>query len=114
MKVLLSTLAALGYVRDVSYFHLLGGQLWAYEDVKRWLVTAGCANVRRIDSPRLPGTSIVLGSRIGGGGAGDHAAGKRGVMAQADCFAGQGALRKTMAPVARSPLSLIQREQTHP
>lgn len=50
-------------ILGVSYFHLLGGQLWDYEDVRRWLVTAGCANVRRIDSPRLPGTSLVLGSR---------------------------------------------------
>jgi hypothetical protein len=31
--------------------------------VRRWLTAAGCANVRRIDSPRLPGTSIVLGTR---------------------------------------------------
>ena len=47
----------------LSYFHLLGGQLCAYEDIHRWLVTAGCPNVRRIDSLRLPGTSLVLGSR---------------------------------------------------
>jgi hypothetical protein len=50
-------------ILGVSYFHLLGGQLCAYADVRRWLTSAGCANVRRIDSPRLPGTSIVLGTR---------------------------------------------------
>lgn len=50
-------------ILGVSYFHLLGGQLCAYADVRRWLTAAGCANVRRIDSLRLPGTSIVLGTR---------------------------------------------------
>ena len=43
----------------LSYFHLLGGQLCAYEDVARWLTTAGFGGLRRIDSLRLPGTSIA-------------------------------------------------------
>ena len=47
----------------LSYFHLLGGQLCAYEDVARWLTTAGFDSLRRLDSPRLPGTSLVIGNR---------------------------------------------------
>lgn len=48
---------------SVSYFHVLGGHIWDYEAVKGWLVAARCANVRRIDSPLLPGTSIIFGTR---------------------------------------------------
>lgn len=47
----------------LSYFHLLGGQLCAYEDMARWLTTAGFNGLRRIDSPRLPGTSVIVGRR---------------------------------------------------
>ncbi len=47
---------------SLSYFHLLNGRIWEYETVKGWLVTAGCVNVRRVDSPLLPGTSIILGT----------------------------------------------------
>jgi SAM-dependent methyltransferase len=47
----------------LSYLHLLGGRLWAYADVKRWMGAAGLTGVRRVDSPRLPGTSLVLAER---------------------------------------------------
>ncbi len=48
---------------SVSYFHLLGGNIWDYAAVKTWLLAAQCVKVRRIDSPLLPGTSIILGTR---------------------------------------------------
>ncbi len=50
-------------ILGVSYFHLLGGQLWAYTDVARWMASAGLAGMRCINSPRLPGTSLILRTR---------------------------------------------------
>jgi hypothetical protein len=49
----------------LSYLHLLGGRLWAYADVAGWMEQAGLGNVRRIDSWRLPGSSLVVGTRPG-------------------------------------------------
>ncbi len=48
---------------SVCYFHVLSGQIWNYEDVQRWLTTAGCQGVRRADSPLLPGTTLIMGTR---------------------------------------------------
>ena len=47
----------------MSYLHLLGGQLWAYEDVAGWMQAAGLAGVRRIDSLQLPATSLVVATK---------------------------------------------------
>ena len=47
----------------LSYFHLLGGRLYARDDVARWLTTAGFTRLRRLDSPRLPGMSLMMGVR---------------------------------------------------
>lgn len=49
----------------MSYLHLLGGRLYAYDEVAGWFQAAGLASVRRVDSLRLPGTSLVLGTRAG-------------------------------------------------
>lgn len=46
----------------LSYLHLLGGRLWAYGDVAQWLERAGLTGVRRIDSWRLPGSSLIVGT----------------------------------------------------
>jgi SAM-dependent methyltransferase len=59
----LATANATKELLSISYFHLLGGHIWDFETVRTWLAAAQCANVRRIDSPLLPGTSIVLGRR---------------------------------------------------
>jgi SAM-dependent methyltransferase len=47
----------------LGYRHLLGGGLPAFADAVRWLEAAGLSNVRRVDSPLLPGTSLVLAQR---------------------------------------------------
>ena len=46
----------------LSYFHLLGGQIFAFEDLARWLEAAGFENPRRINLLKAPGNSLVLGS----------------------------------------------------
>jgi SAM-dependent methyltransferase len=51
----------------LSYLHLLGGQLYAYNDLARWTAAAGLEGTRRIDSIRLPGTSLVLANRPAAG-----------------------------------------------
>lgn len=47
----------------LSYLHLLGGQLYAYDEVAGWMRAAGLGGIRRIDSVRLPGTSLVVATR---------------------------------------------------
>lgn len=47
----------------LSYLHLLGGRLFGYDEVAAWMQAAGLAEVRRMDSPRLPGTSLVIGRK---------------------------------------------------
>ncbi len=59
----LPTANATNAILGLTYFHLLGGRLWAYEDMVSWLTVAGFAGLRRINSSRLPGTSLVIGSR---------------------------------------------------
>jgi SAM-dependent methyltransferase len=54
---------AIQQILGLSYFHLLEGQLYSFEAVANWMHAAGLASVRRVDSPRLPGTSLVLGTR---------------------------------------------------
>ena len=54
---------AIQQILGLSYFHLLEGQLYPYEAVMSWMTAAGLSSVRRVDSPLLPGTSLVLGSR---------------------------------------------------
>jgi SAM-dependent methyltransferase len=54
---------AIQQILGLSYFHLLEGQLYSYETAAGWMAAAGLGSVRRMDSPRLPGTSLVLGTR---------------------------------------------------
>ena len=49
----------------LSYLHLLNGRLYAYEEVAGWMQAAGLSGLRRRDSPRLPGTSLVSGAKAG-------------------------------------------------
>jgi hypothetical protein len=37
--------------------------LYSYEAAAGWMSAAGLMSVRRVDSPLLPGTSLVIGSR---------------------------------------------------
>ncbi len=55
---------AISRILGMSYFHLLGGQVYAFEDVARWLKAAGFRDVRRINLLKSAGNSLVIGTRI--------------------------------------------------
>jgi len=57
----LSMIRAVSGILGMSYFHVLDGQVYAYEAVAGWLAAAGFTNVRRINLLRVPGNSLVLG-----------------------------------------------------
>ncbi len=57
----LPMIRAVSRILGVSYFHVLDGQTYSYDDVAHWLTAAGFARVRRIDPLRAPGNSLVLG-----------------------------------------------------
>ena len=48
---------------SLSYFHLLGGQIYTFEDIAGWLRAAGFGNPRRINLLKSPGTSLILGTK---------------------------------------------------
>ncbi len=54
---------AVQQILGLSYYHLRQRQLYDFETVADWMRSAGLASVRRVDSLRLPGTTLVLGSR---------------------------------------------------
>ena len=54
---------AVQQILGLTYYHLLQGQLYGFETVADWMRAAGLSSVRRVDSLRLPGTTLVLGSR---------------------------------------------------
>lgn len=54
---------AVRQILGLSYYHLLQGQLYGFETVADWMRSSGLFSVRRVDSLRLPGTTLVLGSR---------------------------------------------------
>jgi SAM-dependent methyltransferase len=47
----------------LSYRHLLGGGLPSYEAIGRWMGAAGLGEVRRVESVKLPGVSLVIGRK---------------------------------------------------
>jgi SAM-dependent methyltransferase len=55
---------AVQQILGLSYYHLLQGQLYSFETVADWMRSAGLSSVRRVESLLLPGTALVLGSRI--------------------------------------------------
>jgi SAM-dependent methyltransferase len=54
---------AVQQILGLSYYHLLQGQLYSYETVAGWMRSANLSSVRRVESLRLPGTTLLLGSR---------------------------------------------------
>jgi cyclopropane fatty-acyl-phospholipid synthase-like methyltransferase len=54
---------AINRLLGLNYYHLLGGQIYPYETVARWMEQAGLGAVRRIDLRKVPGVSLVIGSK---------------------------------------------------
>ncbi|HLV35669.1 MAG TPA: methyltransferase [Spirillospora sp.] len=50
---------ALAHILSVSYFHLLGGQIYPYEEIAGWLHASGFSNVRRKNLLRGGSTLIT-------------------------------------------------------
>lgn len=48
-------------ILGMSYYHLLGGQVYSPEQVENWFQKAGYGNLKRIDLRRVPGNSLVIG-----------------------------------------------------
>lgn len=57
------TSAALARMLGLSYFHLLGGQIFTYDEIVRWLTVAGFTNPRRISLLKSPGNSLMLATK---------------------------------------------------
>jgi SAM-dependent methyltransferase len=54
---------ALAQLLGLGYFHLLGGQIYRFEEIAGWLTRAGFTQVRRINILRAPGNSVILGTK---------------------------------------------------
>lgn len=48
-------------ILGMSYYHLLGGQVYSHEQVENWLSKAGYSNLKRINLRKVPGNSLVIG-----------------------------------------------------
>jgi len=54
------TLKALAQFFGLNYLATLGGQIYAFDEVARWLKDAGFSNPRRINLRKAPGSSLVV------------------------------------------------------
>ena len=52
-------------ILGLSYYHLLGGQVYSYEQAKNWFQTAGFGNLKRINLRKVPGNSLIIGTISG-------------------------------------------------
>jgi hypothetical protein len=53
-----------GPVLGLSYFHLLQGNLYAYDEVARWFREAGFTAVRRSNLLKAAGSSLIVGTSV--------------------------------------------------
>jgi SAM-dependent methyltransferase len=51
---------AINQLLAVSYFHLLGGQVYSFNEVSSWLAAAGFTDTRRKNLLRTPGSSLII------------------------------------------------------
>lgn len=58
-RALLPTAEAANALFGLSYYHLLGGSVYAYADIMSWLQAAGYDDARRVNLLRIPGNSII-------------------------------------------------------
>jgi cyclopropane fatty-acyl-phospholipid synthase-like methyltransferase len=59
------TAKAASQLLGLSYFHLLGGQIYRFADVARWLADAGFNAPRRINLLKSPGLSLIVATKAG-------------------------------------------------
>jgi hypothetical protein len=52
-------------ILGLSYYHLLGGQVYSYEQVEGWYAAAGYIDINRIQLRSVPGNSLVMGKFAG-------------------------------------------------
>ena len=48
-------------ILGLSYYHLLGGKVYSYEQVESWFRAAGYSNLKRINLRKVPGNSLMIG-----------------------------------------------------
>jgi len=57
------TADALTRMLGLSYFHLLGGQIFSYDEIVRWLTIAGFTHARRSNLLKAPGNSLIVATK---------------------------------------------------
>jgi hypothetical protein len=48
-------------ILGLSYYHLLGGQVYTHAQVVSWFQAAGYGNIQRLNLRKVPGNSLVIG-----------------------------------------------------
>jgi hypothetical protein len=61
-KALLPMGNAVNGLLGLSYFHLLQGNLYAFDEVAHWFREAGFTTVRRINLLKAAGSSLIIGT----------------------------------------------------
>jgi ubiquinone/menaquinone biosynthesis C-methylase UbiE len=51
----------IGKLLSLSYFHLLNGRVYAYQEIVHWLEEGGFAHIQRINLMKVPGTALIVG-----------------------------------------------------
>lgn len=54
---------AINALLALAYFHLLGGQVYRFSDIRSWMDTAGLRHIQRIALRRTPGSSLIVAER---------------------------------------------------
>ena len=56
---------AVAQILGLSFYHLLGGQIYPYAEVAGWLAEAGFPTPRPVALRQAPGSSLVVATRAG-------------------------------------------------
>jgi SAM-dependent methyltransferase len=56
-----STARAITGLLGLAYYHLIGGQVFSFEQVAAWMGQAGLRDIRRVNLRQTPGHSLVFG-----------------------------------------------------
>jgi len=57
----MASLTATARLLALSYYHVLGGRVYPFDEIAGWLEAAGFREVRRIDLIKVPGNALILG-----------------------------------------------------
>jgi SAM-dependent methyltransferase len=63
-KALLPMGNAINGLLGLSYFHLLQGNLYAFDEVARWFGEAGFGQPRRVNLLKAAGSSLIVGTKV--------------------------------------------------